>query len=47
MPNAALPGRGQDPGGGGLDALMRIADHQLHAPEATADEVTQELGPEG
>lgn len=44
---AALPGRGQDPSGGSLDALMRIADHKLHAAEATADEVTQELGPEG
>lgn len=27
--------------------FMRIADHKLHTAEAAADEVTQELGPEG
>ena len=44
---AALPGRGQDSSGGGLDALMRIANHQFHATEAAPDEIAQELGPKG
>ncbi len=44
---AALPGRGQDPSGGGLDAFMRIAVRTFHVAESAADEVTQEFGPEG
>ena len=44
---AALPSRGQHAGGCGLDALMRIANHQFHATEAAPDEIVQELGPEG
>ena len=47
MHPTALPRGGEHTGGGGLDALMRIADHQLHARQAAAHEIAQELGPEG
>jgi hypothetical protein len=37
----------QHPGDCGLQSFMGIGDHQLHAPQATARELAQELGPEG
>ncbi|MPL74755.1 hypothetical protein SDC9_20572 [bioreactor metagenome] len=39
MHSAALPGGGQHPRRGRLDALVRIADHQLHAGDAAADKI--------
>ena len=44
---APLPGRGRDPRRGGLDALVGVADHQLHAGQAPANEAARELDPEG
>lgn len=43
---AAPPGGGEHPRSRGLDTLMRVADHQLHAAEATAHEIAEEVGPE-
>jgi hypothetical protein len=47
MHAAALPGGMQHPGDCGLQSFMGIGDHQLHAAQATARELAQELGPEG
>ena len=47
MNPAALSGGRQHPRRGRLNALMRIADHQLHTAEAAAHEVAQKLCPEG
>ena len=44
---AALPGGVQHPGGGDLEPLMRVGDHQLDTAQAAAGETAQELGPEG
>ena len=44
---APLPGRGRDARRGGLDALVGVADHQLHAGQAPANEVARDLDPEG
>ena len=46
MDAAALPGRPQDPGDGGLQPLVRVRDHQLDAPEAAAGKRAQKLDPE-
>lgn len=43
---AALPCGAENLGDGGLDALMGVRDHQLHAPQPTPGEFTQELGPD-
>jgi hypothetical protein len=43
----ALPGGTQDLGRRGLDALMGIRDHQVHALEAAAGQLAQEGCPEG
>ena len=47
MHAAALPGGVQHLGDRGLQSFMGIGDHQLHAAQATASELAQELGPEG
>jgi hypothetical protein len=47
MNPAALPGGAQDLGSRGLDALMGVRDHQLHAAQAAPGELAQEPGPEG
>src|ERR1700761_2066988 len=47
MDAAALPGGTDDAGDGGLQALVGVGDHQLHAFEAPPDEVAQESRPEG
>ena len=44
---AALPGRPQDPGHGGLQPLMGVGDDQLDATQATARERAEEVEPEG
>ena len=44
---AALPRGGQHLGNGGLDALMRVRDDQLDAPQAATGELAQEPRPEG
>ena len=44
---APLPGRGRNARRGGLDTLVGVADHQLHAGQAPANEVARELDPEG
>ena len=41
------PSNGQNLGNGGLDTLMRVADHQLDPAQPPARELAQELGPEG
>lgn len=46
MDAAALPSGGEHPRRRGLDAFIRIQDHQLHAAETAANEVTEELSPE-
>ena len=46
MHAAALPRGIQHPGNCGLQSFMGIGDHQLHATQATASELAQELGPE-
>ena len=46
MHAAALPPGAQDLACGGLQALMGVADHQLHAPQAASGQRTQEIGPE-
>ena len=43
---AALPGGADDAGDGRLQPLVRVRDHQLHAPEAAADEILEEARPE-
>lgn len=43
---AALPGRSQNLGDGGLDALVRVRDHQLHPPQAAPRELAKTLGPD-
>jgi hypothetical protein len=44
--SAALPGGAENPGDGGLDALVSIGDDELDAGQAAAFELAQELGPE-
>lgn len=44
---AALPGGADDACDGGLQTLVGVGDHQLHAFEAPPDEVAQESRPEG
>ncbi len=44
---AALPRGAKHPGDGGLDALMRVRDHQLDPAQPPARELAQELRPEG
>ena len=44
---AALPGGGEYLGGCGLQPLVRIGDHQLHATQPTARQRAQEVRPEG
>ena len=44
---ASLPGGAEDPGRGGLQALVVVGDHQLHAAQPAPSEGAQELGPEG
>src|SRR5919112_6478973 len=46
MHPAPLPGGAQHPPDGGLEALMRVRDHQLNAGEAAFDQIPQEVGPE-
>src|SRR6185312_8258695 len=46
MHAAALPGGLEDLGDGGLDAQVRIGDHELHAPQASAGQRAQEARPE-
>ena len=46
MHPAPLPGGAQHPPDGGLEALMRVRDHQLHAGEPALDQIAQEVGPE-
>src|SRR5215208_6716378 len=41
-----LPGGAQHPPDRGLEALMRIRDHQLDAREPALDQIAQEVGPE-
>jgi hypothetical protein len=48
MGPAALPARAlQHRGDGALEALVAVADHQLHASQTTCDERSQEAQPEG
>ena len=47
MHPAALPGGRQNLGHCRLDALMRVADHQLDPAQPSAGQFAQELGPEG
>ena len=44
---AALPCGAEDPGRGGLQALVVVGDHQLHAAQPAPGQRAQELGPEG
>ena len=44
---AALPCGAEDPGRGGLQALVVVGDHQLHAAQPAPGPRAQELGPEG
>ena len=44
---APLSSCAEDPGRGGLQALVVVGDHQLHAAQAAAGEAAQEPGPEG
>ena len=37
----------EDPGRGGLQALVVVGDHQLHAAQPAPGQRAQELGPEG
>ena len=46
MDPAALPRGAQHFSDGGLQALVRIGDDQLHAPQAAMAEAAQELDPE-
>jgi hypothetical protein len=43
---ATLPGGIEHFGDGCLDALVRVRDHELDAPQASAGELAQERGPE-
>src|SRR5204862_4552335 len=43
----ALPGGLEHLGGGRLDALVAVTDHQLHAAQATTVQAAKELRPEG
>ena len=47
MHPTALPRGGAHARRGGLDALVCVADHELHARQAAAHEITQEVRPEG
>ena len=42
----ALPGCFEDPGDGGFEACMRVADDQSDAPQAANAQGSKELGPE-
>lgn len=42
---AALPGRIEDPGGSGLEAVAVVGDHRLDAAQATPGEAAREPGP--
>ena len=44
---AALPSRVQDTRGGGLDALVCVADDELHAAQTAPDELAEDVRPEG
>ena len=44
---APLSSCAEDPGRGGLQALVVVGDHQLHAAQAAPGEAAQEPGPEG
>ena len=44
---ASLPGGAEDPGRGGLQTLVVVGDHQLHAAQPAPGQRAQELGPEG
>ena len=44
---ASLPGGAEDPGRGGLQALVVVGDHQLHAAQPAPGQRAQELSPEG
>ena len=44
---APLSSCAEDPGCGGLQALVVVGDHQLDAAQAAAGEAAQEPGPEG
>ncbi len=44
---AALPGRAEDLGQGGLEAGMSVTDGQLHPGQAPGDQRAQKLAPEG
>ena len=44
--SAPLPGRAEDAGDGGLEALVGIGDDQLHALQSATDEVLEEGRPE-
>lgn len=43
---AAPPGSGKHLGDGGLEAFMSIGHDQLHAAQASARQLAQELGPD-
>src|SRR6478736_5916543 len=47
MHAAALPGGMEYFGDRGLQSLVGIGDHQLHAAQPTASKLAQEFGPEG
>ena len=42
-----MPGGAHDAADRGLEALVRIGDDQLHAPQAAADKALEERAPEG
>ena len=44
---APLSSCAEDPGRGGLQALVVVGDHQLHAAQPAPGEAAQEPGPEG
>ena len=44
---ASLPGGAEDTACSGLEPLVVVGDHQLHASQPTPGEGAQELGPEG
>jgi hypothetical protein len=43
---ASLPACAKDFACGGLQALMGVADHHLHAPQAAPGQGAEEVGPE-
>jgi hypothetical protein len=43
---AALPGGAENLRDCGLDALVGVADDQLHPPQAAPRQLTKELGPD-